>query len=616
MEVYTVNTFIVVLIALVMSSTWSFAGIFAPSVMTLSAPVEIEYQFDGTALSIPFTVGGAPAAVWFVINTYGKASEIVGVRNGFLGWHYVNKIDTTVYVSQRYQREVGSTSISWDGNDQDGNAVTAGTYSYYLWAYDDKSSRQLASSFVMIGFDWDCQFAHIYEKGEDGLSLSNPLFVGAQSWWMPGRKGQFYKWQMGGDPNDIANYQMTTVPLYAANEAYVYGGAVFDPRDYSIFYHCLQTGWGGSQQAMLKYTFVADGEAIQDEDWLGMDEAWDYSGIGYQGPGSYTDRNYIYTLSTGLHQYGEEWNKLICTSFEGEIIFSKMMHDWYMPDDPNPHGYVNGSPHLAYSRVPYHWFLLAHTSCMHQMIDTTRLVVDPDDESDMVIFSNSNGDYWMDSAYSPDVEPAWYCLADDKTISMRRDSIAIDRNGFNVMGTSYFGLTSFGVSTQDGTGIGYMQFADDTISDDWDVKGGGLLCDSQSSYDGLYYSGAMSPTEDWTTALRASTWFVASDSVGGIITNEPVAVEEDSQTLFTVNQNLPNPFNPTTTINFSIPADDHVTVEVFNVAGQKVDTLVNDFMGAGKHSVVWDASGLSAGVYFYTVKSGEFSKTIKMTLLK
>ena len=44
--------------------------------------------------------------------------------------------------------------------------------------------------------------------------------------------------------------------------------------------------------------------------------------------------------------------------------------------------------------------------------------------------------------------------------------------------------------------------------------------------------------------------------------------------------------------------------------------LANDFMDAGKHSVIWDASGLSAGVYFYTVKSGDFSKTMKMTLLK
>ena len=95
-----------------------------------------------------------------------------------------------------------------------------------------------------------------------------------------------------------------------------------------------------------------------------------------------------------------------------------------------------------------------------------------------------------------------------------------------------------------------------------------------------------------------------------------VAVEEEVQVAFAVEQNSPNPFNPTTSISYTIPEANHVTVDIFNVAGQKVDTLVNDFMDAGKHSAVWDASGFSNGVYFYTVKSGDFSRTMKMTLLK
>jgi len=292
----------------------------------------------------------------------------------------------------------------------------------------------------------------------------------------------------------------------------------------------------------------------------------------------------------------------------------KMMHDWYMPDDPSVPGYVNGAFHHMYARTPYKWFLLSHTSCMHQMIDTTRLVVDPDDETDMVMFFNSNGDYFMDSAYSPSVEPKWYCLADDKTVSMRRDSIAIDKNGFNVIGVSYLGLSSFGVSTQDGTGIGNMQFADDSVSDDKNLKGGGLLCDNGSAYDGLYYCSPLAAdTPGWGSVQQTN--FVASDSFKGLLTNV-TAVEADAPSAFSVAQNSPNPFNPTTSINFTVPKADRVTVEVYNVAGQKVDTLVNGTMSAGSHSVVWNASGKSAGVYFYTVKTGNFSKTMKMTLLK
>jgi hypothetical protein len=305
-------------------------------------------------------------------------------------------------------------------------------------------------------------------------------------------------------------------------------------------------------------------------------------------------------------------------TFDGEVVFDKMMHDWYMPDDNNPHDYINGSFHLMDSRVAYNWFLLSHTCCMHQMINTSRLVADADDEEDMVMFENRNGDYFMDSAYDPSVEPAWYCLADDKTTSMRRESIWIDSNGFNVIGTGYLGLTSFGVSTQDGTGIANMSFADDTVSDDKNLKGGGLGVDSGSAFDGLYYCGPLSAdTGGWTDPTIASAWFCASDSAAGVITNTPgTAVEDDAQAAFAVDQNAPNPFNPTTSINFTIPASGHVTVDVFNVAGQKVETLVNDHMSAGKHSVVWDASGFSNGVYFYTVKAGDHSQTMKMTLLK
>jgi flagellar hook assembly protein FlgD len=58
------------------------------------------------------------------------------------------------------------------------------------------------------------------------------------------------------------------------------------------------------------------------------------------------------------------------------------------------------------------------------------------------------------------------------------------------------------------------------------------------------------------------------------------------------------------------------TVEVYNAAGQKVDTLLNANLSSGSHSVTWDAAKHSAGVYFYTVRSGDFSRTMKMTLLK
>ncbi len=86
-------------------------------------------------------------------------------------------------------------------------------------------------------------------------------------------------------------------------------------------------------------------------------------------------------------------------------------------------------------------------------------------------------------------------------------------------------------------------------------------------------------------------------------------------------QNHPNPFNLSTQISFSLPEALEVTLEIFNVAGQRVALLVNDKLEAGDHTVQWDgkgADGVSAasGIYFYRLKAGEFADTRKMILLK
>jgi hypothetical protein len=86
--------------------------------------------------------------------------------------------------------------------------------------------------------------------------------------------------------------------------------------------------------------------------------------------------------------------------------------------------------------------------------------------------------------------------------------------------------------------------------------------------------------------------------------------------------NYPNPFNPTTTISFSVPqTSSFVILSIYNIKGQKVKTLVNEVLPAGKHSVVWngrDANGkrVGSGIYFYKLKAGNFTKSRKMLLMK
>lgn len=85
---------------------------------------------------------------------------------------------------------------------------------------------------------------------------------------------------------------------------------------------------------------------------------------------------------------------------------------------------------------------------------------------------------------------------------------------------------------------------------------------------------------------------------------------------FTLEQNYPNPFNPTTRIRFTIPSKDFVTLKVYNTLGEEVAVLVNKEMNAGSYEVNFIASKLSSGVYFYTLNTSNFTKTMKMLLLK
>ena len=85
---------------------------------------------------------------------------------------------------------------------------------------------------------------------------------------------------------------------------------------------------------------------------------------------------------------------------------------------------------------------------------------------------------------------------------------------------------------------------------------------------------------------------------------------------FVLHQNYPNPFNPTTTIEFSIPQTDFITVKVYNIAGHEITTLINDELSIGNHSIQWNASHQPSGVYFVQIESSSFVQTRKMVLLK
>jgi hypothetical protein len=90
---------------------------------------------------------------------------------------------------------------------------------------------------------------------------------------------------------------------------------------------------------------------------------------------------------------------------------------------------------------------------------------------------------------------------------------------------------------------------------------------------------------------------------------------------FVLDQNYPNPFNPDCEIEYSLSKDVEVNLYVYNLLGQRVKTLVDEYQSAGRKTVRWDGTDdngckLASGIYFYRIKAGEYTETKKMILMK
>jgi hypothetical protein len=112
----------------------------------------------------------------------------------------------------------------------------------------------------------------------------------------------------------------------------------------------------------------------------------------------------------------------------------------------------------------------------------------------------------------------------------------------------------------------------------------------------------------WSTNING--FFISHDATA--ISETPV----EKKTSFQLFANYPNPFNPSTTIEFDLPKTSEVTLKIFNTLGEEVATLVSDRLSAGSYSYEWDASQLASGVYLYRLEAGRYVETKKMILMR
>jgi hypothetical protein len=123
----------------------------------------------------------------------------------------------------------------------------------------------------------------------------------------------------------------------------------------------------------------------------------------------------------------------------------------------------------------------------------------------------------------------------------------------------------------------------------------------------------------WTVTAETNTIVRFADESFALELTRGTIVSNESELIpvkFALEQNYPNPFNPSTKIEFALPETGKAQIEVFNMLGQQVATLVNSQFSAGKHTITFNARGLTSGIYFYRLTTGSSTITKRMTLIK
>ena len=186
-------------------------------------------------------------------------------------------------------------------------------------------------------------------------------------------------------------------------------------------------------------------------------------------------------------------------------------------------------------------------------------------------------------------------------------------------------------------GLCYFFHSDAVLDEGFNTTGGDkyvYVDQTTADTDWTFYEVAEQAPED-ATGISVRARFTSSPTglayyddytVKKMVPENAVSVDDNfSQTAspsdYRLSQNYPNPFNPTTTIAFSIPVDGMISVDIYNVLGQKIKTLYTGYQSAGQHSLNWDATNASGdavatGVYIYTLSAGHTHVTQKMVLIR
>ena len=589
-----------------------------------------DISWDGSG-SVTFNVNlNQRARVWVAV--YRKGSTETGQRGPFGAWLRLQPQDLYVWsngVGTGADLEAGNNTITWDGNDFEGNAAGPGSYEFDLvgWNILDPAplagviGRGFGDNIIDVRYDPPEVFSQEYERDA-------PQYGGH-------RMGDMMYSHLGddfiGNPNAWERWDYNNVMDFEG--ARTLSGIRADPEDKEAYFTSHRSG---ERAGIYKMTINRAGKSWDlDTDWA--------------------DNGYAAVADPSIQMYQMEiWENTIinpnwssadvpASSIEvfdkasGEVTQQFDISEWFTNvgvDEEGNEPLSAGGPGNLSAGPSGIW-----TS---GWASTNLIKLDWDGN---IIWVNRAGDLVGDRVTYETAAETGLAVESSYPIRFNNDinqNSAIFSPRHNSLGNVYSALG------RDGTGF-YHIFVDAAtvvpkdpsngtnilmIQQDGYRTGGSALrgpnYGSRGKWDGFYTESNLelvSLTKNQATDTKfgpKAMFHLPYDAVSGKLGTGVTAVEEvesaGTPDSYSLSDAYPNPFNPETTIEFSVPVDGYVKVDVYNTAGQLVSSLVDKELSAGAYKTTWDAmtqdGQASSGVYFYRMEAGDFTDTRSMTLLK
>ncbi len=568
--------------------------------MEVATP-DVAYGGSGS-VTIPFELNQR-ARVTVVI--YDMNSTETGKTGPHGAWIRVAPQPQYVNHSPVMNLESGSNSWTWDGTAWDGSAAGAGDYEYDVIAFNDFEANLVGTG-------------HSGAWGQHSVDTN----VDPPETWSPYQETPPNVCYFGTVDRDyVANptaYEQWTITAFDPQEENNASGNRPDDLDPNIHWSSRSSANEnlGTTKGILK---LKRNDAAKT---LDLDTSYGDEGQGAARESIWwviPHRDNVYSgtrsgdpLLVGIEVYDKT---------SGEMTRFNDMLDWFhriaIDEDGN-----QSIAHLGIS------IFAVNDNGIWMTDHATDHFVHTDHEGN-VKWCNTTGDGikdWLSAESAQELGIASHATGNQAvTVSMDahptgKMSIAIDQH--NQIGYN------FGAFGRDGTGLFFHTFEPELGPYYYGstLKHIRLIGDGTGKYDGMYPATGVdiaTPTERTSEGSGMLIYIPHGIFTGRL--SSMTAVEElgpaSTPDSYALGDAYPNPFNPETTIEFSVPFESQVRLEVFNTAGQLVATLVDEQLSSGSYKTSWNAldrgdGKVSSGVYFYRMQAGDFSATRSMTLLK